>query len=52
VPFKPYGVAEARERILRRLAEMPDGGLLDRFLPEPQTVSESEAILRLRRRSA
>jgi hypothetical protein len=32
-PFELYQVAEARDRILRLLAEAPDGGSLERFLP-------------------
>jgi hypothetical protein len=34
-PFELYQVAEARDRILRLLAEAPDGGSLERFLPGP-----------------
>jgi segregation and condensation protein A len=50
-PFEPYAVAEARERILRLLAEAPDGGALERFLPEPAERSESVCWQALRRRS-
>jgi segregation and condensation protein A len=50
-PFAPYAVAEARERILRRLAEMPDGGPLDRFLPDSPKMSDSICRQALRRRS-
>jgi segregation and condensation protein A len=42
-----YVMPEARDRILRLLAEAPDGGPLGRFLP--QTAAEANA---LRRRSA
>jgi segregation and condensation protein A len=51
-PFELYQVAEARERILRRLAEAPEGALLERFLPDPAGISESEAREKLRLRSA
>jgi len=47
-----YAVAEARERILRRLAEAPDGISLGQLLPDPAAVSESEPQQPLRRRSA
>src|SRR5271165_6909472 len=47
-----YAVAEARERILRRLAEAPDGISLGQLLPDPAAVSESEPQQALRRRSA
>jgi segregation and condensation protein A len=46
-----YDVAEARARILRVLAEMPEGGSLDRFLPEPPEVSEDISRQALQRRS-
>jgi chromatin segregation and condensation protein Rec8/ScpA/Scc1 (kleisin family) len=46
-----YAVAAARERILQRLAERPEGGPLDRFLPDP-VVMEDESRPRLRQRSA
>ena len=45
--FEPHAVPEARDRILRRLAEAPDGGPLGRFLPD-----EGAADTALRRRSA
>jgi segregation and condensation protein A len=45
--FEPHAVPEARDRILRRLAETPDGGPLGRFLPDA-----SAADTPLRRRSA
>jgi len=50
--FDLYAVAEARERILRRLAEAPDGISLGQLLPDPAAVSESEPQQALRRRSA
>jgi hypothetical protein len=43
-----YAVAEARARILQRLAELPDGGSLAALLPETGGATRSE----LRRRSA
>jgi hypothetical protein len=46
-----YQVAEARERILRRLADAPEGQSLDRLLPDPPDIPESEARGKLRRRS-
>jgi segregation and condensation protein A len=49
-PFALYAVAEARDRILRLLAGMPDGGPLDQFLPDPR-ADDSEAWRELRRRS-
>jgi segregation and condensation protein A len=45
-------VAEARARILQRLSENPEGGPLDRFLPEMSEDAQSEACRKLRRRSA
>ena len=51
-PFELYAVAEARDRILRLLAAAPDGGSLERFLPDPPARPESEAREKLRRRSA
>jgi segregation and condensation protein A len=47
-----FAVAEARDRILRRLAETPEGGSLDRFLPDMPDVTESGTRSALRRRSA
>jgi segregation and condensation protein A len=47
-----YTVAAARERILRRLTESPDGAPLDRLLPDMPDSNEVEALSRLRRRSA
>jgi segregation and condensation protein A len=47
-----YAVAEARDRILRRLAETPEGGSLDRFLPDMPDMPGSGTRHLLRRRSA
>ncbi len=52
LPTNLYAVAEARERILRRLAAAPDGAPLDRLLPEPPETAETEPRHALRRRSA
>jgi segregation and condensation protein A len=51
-PLDLYPIAEARERILRRLREMPDGAPLARFLPGPPGIAENELGEKLRRRSA
>jgi segregation and condensation protein A len=54
-PIELYAVAEARDRIRRRLAETPDGASLDRFLPDPSDPlkpPENAALADLRRRSA
>ena len=51
-PFELYQVAEARDRILRLLAAAPDGGSLERFLPDPTDIPESGARGTLRLRSA
>jgi segregation and condensation protein A len=51
-PFELYAVAEARDRILQRLAEAPEGGSLERFLPEPAKFSEREVWAKIRLRSA
>ncbi len=51
-PTELYDVAEARDRILRRLAEMPGGGSLARFLPDSPEPEDDEAHRALRRRSA
>ena len=52
-PFELYQVAEARDRILRLLAEAPDGGSLERFLPGPDRhAGNGGAPGKLRRRSA
>ncbi len=47
-----HATPEARERILRLLAETPGGGRLDRFLPQAPTAPEPPAEALLRRRSA
>jgi segregation and condensation protein A len=51
-PFELYQVAEARDRILRRLAAIPHGAPLARFLPDPPDIAENAAREKLRRRSA
>jgi segregation and condensation protein A len=51
-PLDLYDVGEARERILRRLAEMPDGGWFEQFLPETPEPATDESRQVLRRRSA
>jgi segregation and condensation protein A len=51
-PFELYTVAEARERILRRLAAAPEGATLERFLPELAKTSEREVWAKIRLRSA
>ena len=45
-------VAEARDRILRRLAEYPDGVTLAQCLPTPPAAADGETRPVLRRRSA
>jgi segregation and condensation protein A len=50
-PFELYAVAEARDRILRRLHEMPDGAPLDQLLPEAAPDSGDAASRALLRRS-
>ena len=52
LPFELYRVAEARDRILRRLAEVPEGVPLERLLPDPAGGSENEAWMKIRLRSA
>ena len=52
VPLDLYAVADARDRILRRLAETPDGATLDRLLPDPDAMAEPTPRSALRRRSA
>ena len=47
-----YDPAEARERILQRLAEAPEGGTLECFLPEMPDTGEADARARVRRRLA
>jgi segregation and condensation protein A len=51
-PLGLYAVAEARERILQRLAEAPEGLLLARLLPDPSRHAQSGVRETLRRRSA
>jgi segregation and condensation protein A len=51
-PFELYQVAEAREPILRRLAEMPEGAPLERLLPDPPEIEGNEAWTKIRLRSA
>jgi segregation and condensation protein A len=51
-PLELYAVAEARERILRRLAEIPDAVPLEQLLPDAPDITESRAREILRRRSA
>jgi segregation and condensation protein A len=51
-PLDLYDVAEARQRILRRLAEMPDGGRFEQFLPDAPEPAGDEPGQALRRRSA
>jgi segregation and condensation protein A len=51
-PLDLYDVAESRERILRRLAEMPDGGRFEQFLPDVPEPAADESRQALRRRSA
>jgi segregation and condensation protein A len=46
-----HTVADARKPILRQLAETPEGGPLDPFLPDPVTA-ENEPRPQLRQRSA
>ena len=38
-PFELYQVAEARDRILRRLAAIPEGAPLARLLPDPPEIA-------------
>jgi segregation and condensation protein A len=47
-----YAVPEARVRILQRLAEAPDGRLLETLLPETTETTDAETPSGLRRRSA
>jgi segregation and condensation protein A len=49
-PFALYAVAEARDRILRRLDDAPDGARLDQLLPDLAALAEPHAAVR--RRSA
>lgn len=52
LPLDLHTVAEARERILQRLATAPDGATLDQLLPAPPDPSEDEERRALRWRSA
>ena len=47
-----HTVADARERILRQLAEMPEGGPLEQFLPQPHEAAGDRRRRALRQRSA
>jgi hypothetical protein len=51
-PFELYAVAEARERMLQRLAGAPEGGSLERFLPDRAIFSKREVWAKIRLRSA
>ena len=56
-PYHPrwralFSVAEARARILRRLAEKPDGLPFEQLLPEESAVAERPAGLALMQRAA
>jgi segregation and condensation protein A len=51
-PRDLYPAAETRERILRLLAEMPDGAWLGRLLPRMPAGAETTPEIALRRRSA
>jgi segregation and condensation protein A len=51
-PFELYQVAEARDRIMRILAEAPEGAPFERFLPAPPEIADSQSHRALRRRSA
>jgi segregation and condensation protein A len=51
-PFELCAVAEARERILQRLAEAPEKASLERFLPELGEISEREVWAKIWLRSA
>ena len=52
VRFDLYTVADARERILRRLADVPGGAPLEQLLPDPDILLEPARRSPLRRRSA
>jgi segregation and condensation protein A len=47
-----HSIPDARARILRLLADTPDGQPLDRFLPQATTASQVRAEAPLRQRSA
>jgi segregation and condensation protein A len=51
-PFELYAVGEARDRILRLLADAPEGAPLARFLPAAPESADSDSHRALRRRSA
>ena len=46
-----YAVAEAHDRILRRLAQVPGETVLDQLLPDWEDQADPTATSRLRRRS-
>ena len=50
--FALHTIAAARERIRLRLAAAPEGGPLERFLPDAATIAASGTPPALRRRSA
>jgi segregation and condensation protein A len=50
-PFEPYPVAEARDRIRRRLGKAPDGAPLEQFLPDRPEMAETVAWTTMRLRS-
>jgi chromatin segregation and condensation protein Rec8/ScpA/Scc1 (kleisin family) len=52
LPLDLHTVAEARDRILQRLATASDGATLDQLLPAPPDKSEDEERRALRWRSA
>jgi segregation and condensation protein A len=53
LPPRPlYTAAAARERILQRLADAPDGGALACFLPDMSDLAEDDRLFKLQRRSA
>jgi len=53
-PLRPelHTVADARERILRQLVELPEGGPLEQFLPKPPEAAGGGLGQALRQRSA
>jgi segregation and condensation protein A len=50
--FALYAIAEARARVLRRLAAAPEGATLGQLLPDAAEPAEGEPLGTLRRRSA
>ncbi|MEA2741468.1 MAG: segregation and condensation protein, partial [Acetobacteraceae bacterium] len=50
-PFELYQVAEARARILRLLADAPEGAPLERFVPDPAGDPDGERRGKIRLRS-